>query len=96
MHDPDVVSDSGSGLPTARSGARSRSALVTPHEGELLARQALRRAIEAAGSTLAWSRKNGVERSLVSNIISGRAHVTPQVAQVLGYEKMTIYRKREG
>ena len=62
-------------------------------EGEDVVREALKAAIEEAGSVTELSRRTGLTRGLISNVACGGAPVPNSICQKLGYEKVIVYRK---
>ena len=56
-------------------------------------RQVLREACEVAGSQSAWAKANGLSSAYVSDVLAGRREPGKSIAQVFGYEPVTMYKE---
>lgn len=64
-------------------------------DGEKGVRLALAFAIGQAGSQMAFAKKARVSTSFVNDVLHGRRNVTAPILKAIGYERVTIYRKKE-
>lgn len=62
-------------------------------EGEEAVRKAIARAIEEAGSRLAWAASVGISPQFAHDIVHGRRDISDAVAASVGFERVTVYRK---
>jgi transcriptional regulator with XRE-family HTH domain len=54
-------------------------------------RSLLHRAIKQAGSVSAWSRRTGIDRSLISRVLNGKRPPTPSFFRALKIKRKTLY-----
>lgn len=48
---------------------------------------------EAQGNQKEWARANGISSSYVSDVLSGRADAGKKILDVLGFERVTMFKK---
>jgi DNA-binding phage protein len=53
----------------------------------------LRDEVKRAGSQTEWARRNGVERTSVSHVLSGRKRPTKDIVKTLKLEKVVAYKQ---
>lgn len=58
-------------------------------------RQLLLSACKLAGSQKDWAERNSVSSSYVTDVLLGRREPGASILKVLGYERLTVYRKHE-
>lgn len=56
-------------------------------------RLALQRAIDKEGTAAAWCQKHEIARGYVSDVLSGRQEPAGKILDVLGIERVVIYRR---
>jgi DNA-binding transcriptional regulator YdaS (Cro superfamily) len=62
-------------------------------EGEQQVREALRLACFRRGSQKAFALDNGISEVVLSDMIRGRRTISPRIAALVGYERVTIFRE---
>ena len=63
-------------------------------EGTTAVLVALRKAVEGAGSQKAWCDHNGLSEGTISDVLRGRRDITDRVADLVGFERVTVYRPK--
>lgn len=64
-------------------------------EGDAKVREALRLACFRAGTQKAYAAQNGISEVVLSDMIRGRREVSARIADLVGFERVTVYRKRK-
>jgi hypothetical protein len=83
-----------------RSGNRHRLGLrACGHDLGLLSPmttilKAIRRACDKAGGQNAWAEAHGLQKSMVSRVLSGERGVSDAILAAVGWERVVTYRKR--
>jgi DNA-binding transcriptional regulator YdaS (Cro superfamily) len=50
--------------------------------------------IDRFGGQTAWANRHGISVAYVNDIVMGRKSISPRVARMIGYERRTIYQRR--
>jgi predicted transcriptional regulator len=53
----------------------------------------LKQAVDSAGSAYHFAKKYGMHDSEVYAVLSGKRHVQPKIAKILGYSKIRMWEK---
>lgn len=55
--------------------------------------KAIRRACDKAGGQNAWAEAHGLQKSMVSRVLSGERGVSDAILAAVGWERVTTYRR---
>ena len=62
-------------------------------EGDELVRQELRKACKFGGGQKRWATANGFSLSYISEMCRGRKPISHEVATLLGFERVLVFRR---
>lgn len=74
---------------------RLRARRNEPYVTEAQVVALLRRDVEKSCSIRQWSRDHGIEHVFVWRVLNGQRALSDSVAAALGFERVTVWRKRK-
>lgn len=62
-------------------------------ENECVVRDALKAACKQRGSQKAFALDQGISEVVLSDMLRGKRTITPRIAKMVGYERVTVFRQ---